>query len=176
MNDLNNTFFLNANIENRKVAIQDNKKINMYDIDKNTIIFNICLFKMHNLEFLKTEANNFIAKLTIITPKTKEVKEIYGTLVENSKFAVFTFKLSEEFTNQIGIYKCELLIKDNLNQLTCDYFIYEVKGSIVSNEDDIIEPEKIEMTMTLYDTETQEEKEVIVQVSKNDLILEEVAK
>ena len=174
MSELNNTFFLNANIENRKVAIQDNKKINMYDIDKNTIIFNICLFKMNNLEFLKTEANDFITKLTIITPKTKEVKEIYGTLVENSKFAVFTFKLSEEFINQIGVYKCELLIKYNETQLACDYFIYEVKGSIVSNTDDVVEPEKIEMTMTLYNTETQEEKEVIVQVSKNDLILEEV--
>ena len=96
MNNLNNTFFLNANIENRKVAIQDNKKINMYDIDKNTIIFNICLFKMHNLEFLKTEANNFIAKLTIITPKTKEIKLNCIETTENTIKTIKIIKYNEK--------------------------------------------------------------------------------
>ena len=85
------------------------------------------------------EASNFKTKLTVVKPRTNQLRYIEGTHMNvgtSGNGAVYQFDLPSEFTDQCGIYKCELTVTCDVNGfeelITCDAFTYTIKPSVVT--------------------------------------------
>lgn len=91
----------------------------------------------------REEALNYTVKLTVIKPRTNQLRYATGELMNSGTVgngAVYQFDLGEEFTDQVGKYICELTVTCNVNGyeelITCDPFYYTIKPSAVTGLND----------------------------------------
>ena len=87
-------------------------------------------------------ASNYVLTMRVVKPNN-EVKSIKATQREPG--SIFEFDLTENFKDIPGTYICELMISTMVNSrqelITSDLFTYEVKRSILSRINQIIEHE-----------------------------------
>lgn len=136
---LNEDYFIDIYLSNRKSKINDMKEIIMYNTDKNIATFRVGLFKEYRVPVERKKSKGFKATLTILRYKTNSVIEIEGTLDSNTDYVVYLFNIPEEYISQVGKYGCEVNIINGSESVTFNHFDYEVKQSILTDLNDEIE-------------------------------------
>lgn len=147
MKNINRDFLVT--VDAKTAAIKAPKGMSFYITDVHTcnIFFKLEFGETDSLidEYAPEEdASNYKLILRVLKPN-KDQKEIVATLLNDKKGNnFFIADLTREFTDYLGIYECELFIESNINnqrteRSTTDRFEYEVKESIFSVLNDIIE-------------------------------------
>ena len=153
MANINKDFLVIADLKTSKVTAPP-----MVGYNTDRRIFNIFLklqITMSSNNDIKIyvnneEASDYKVKLTVIKPRSKQVRYKDGILMNtgvSGNGAVYQFDLGEEFTDQVGSYICELKVICDVNGfeeiITCDSFTYTIKASAVTglNEEIISNPE-----------------------------------
>lgn len=142
MANLNKDYLVIADLKNAKVQAP---AMESYNTDKR--IFNIFLklqITMSDNPDIKVyvtneNATNYSPKLTVVKPKTNQIREINGELMNVGTVgdgAIYQFDLPKEFTDQVGVYKCELTVTCDVDEfeemITCSPFSYNIKSSILT--------------------------------------------
>lgn len=147
MKNINRDFLVT--VDAKTAAIKAPKGMSFYITDVHTcnIFFKLEFGETDSLidEYAPEEdASNYKLILRVLKPN-KDQKEIVATLLNDKKGNnFFIADLTKEFTDYLGTYECELFIESNINnqrteRSTTDRFEYEVKESIFSVLNDIIE-------------------------------------
>ena len=158
MSNANRDYAIVYDVKNS--ALVSSRPLTFYITDKNTSNIFIRLVtkittgdgidKYTNLEI----ASNYAVTMRVIKPNN-EVKSLEAT--QHEPESIFQFDLTEDFKDIPGKYICELTISTIVNSrqelITSDPFNYEVKRSILSNVDEIIETEDTTVEKLLNELE-----------------------
>lgn len=138
--------------------IVSSRPIAFYVTDKNTSNIFIKLVTQISIdyevdEFVELEpAENFEVLLRVIKPNN-DVKNATAQIMRDK--SIFQVDLKDEFKDIPGTYRCELLVSTTVNGAqelnTSDSFTYQVKRSILSNVESIIETEDMTVEKLLND-------------------------
>ena len=158
MSNTNRDYAIVYDIKNSSLVLS--RPLVFYITDKNTSNIFIRLVTKTNIgdgvdQYTDIEnASNYILIMRVIKPND-EVTSIRATQREAE--SIFEFDLTENFKDIPGIYICELIISTIVNSrqelITSDLFSYEVKRSILSRIDEIIEHEDTTVEKLLNDLE-----------------------
>lgn len=176
--NINRDYLIIANMKTGNVSSQN---MQVFNTDKRIMnIFVKLQTVMSNNQDIATfvtqeEANNYKLKLTVIKPKTNQLRYADGVLMSDSNGgnAVFQFDLPTEFTDQVGVCTCELSVTCTVNgneeSMSCDLFKYTVKANAVtglnpeieSNPDKAILEDLIERVESLAGITVSEDLTVV---------------
>lgn len=182
MANINKDFLIVADLKTARVQVPS---MNSYNTDKR--IFNMFL-KLQipmstnpdiSIFVSNEEAVNYNVKLTVIKPKTNQLRYADGVHMNEGASgdgAIYEFNLPSEFTDQVGTYKCELTVTCDVNSVqelvTCDSFSYTIKPSVVTglNPEIEINPDKpiLEDLITRVETALGNES-IHIHTNKNTL-------
>ena len=138
---MNRDYNITLDISNGSVNCIDSLYFNITD---NNVANIICTVVTSDYSKYPVEVNpidnsaNYNLKLYATKPKTSEYRELDAILMDGEN-AAFEFKLTPEFVDQIGKYKCELVISCEDKSLTSGSFYYRVTDSIFNQFDEEIE-------------------------------------
>lgn len=139
--NINRDYIIIANMKTGNVSSQN---MQVFNTDKRIMnIFVKLQTVMSNNQDIATfvtqeEATNYKLKLTVVKPKTNQLRYADGVLMSDSNGgnAVFQFDLPAEFTDQVGVCTCELSVTCTVNgneeSMSCDPFKYTVKANAVT--------------------------------------------
>lgn len=131
--DKDKSKFLIANIKTRETKI--NNEMYFYNTDKNIFSLYVKMTTLDELEneidLLYKQVKDIILNLTVVKPKTKELREVNGELIK-ADFGIFHFDLPDDFIDQTGVYLCELKIINGEEHLTLNPFQYTVRKSVAT--------------------------------------------
>ena len=163
MSNTNRDYAIMYDIKNSSLILS--RPIVFYITDKNTSNIFIRLVTKTNIgdgvdQYTDIEnASSYIVLMRVIKPND-EVINIKATQCEPE--SIFEFDLTEDFKNIPGTYICELMISTMVSSrqelLTSDSFTYEVKRSILSRIDKIIEHEDTTVEKLLNELDATEMK------------------
>ena len=178
---MNRDYNITLDLSNGSVSCIDSLYFNITD---NNVANIICTVVTSDYSKYPVEVNpidnsaNYNLKLYATKPKTSEYRDIDAILIDGEN-AAFEFKLTPEFVDQIGKYKCELVISCEDKSLTSGSFYYRVTDSIFNQYDEEVESdpdypillglinqvteidERIETIVTDYVNENAEELAVV---------------
>lgn len=138
---MNRDYNITLDLSNGSVSCIDSLYFNITD---NNVANIICTVVTSDYSKYPVEVNpidnsaNYNLKLYATKPKTSEYRDIDAILIDGEN-AAFEFKLTPEFVDQIGKYKCELVISCEDKSLTSGSFYYRVTDSIFNQYDEEIE-------------------------------------
>lgn len=138
---MNRDYNITLDLSNGSVSCIDSLYFNITD---NNVANIICTVVTSDYSKYPVEVNpiddsaNYNLKLYATKPKTSEYRDIDAILIDGEN-AAFEFKLTPEFVDQIGKYKCELVISCEDKSLTSGSFYYRVIDSIFNQFDEEIE-------------------------------------
>lgn len=139
--NINRDYLVIANMKSGSVSSQN---MQVFNTDKRIMnIFVKLQTVMSNNQDIATfvtkeEASNYKLKLTVIKPKTNQLRYAEGVLMSDTSNgnAVFQFDLDSDFTDQVGVCTCELTVTCTVNgneeSMSCDAFKYTVKANAVT--------------------------------------------
>lgn len=145
MANTNKDYIITVDVKSTEVDTSND--MNFYITDKKTSnIFCKLVINESNSELIKKYQpieNSSDYKITLRTIKPNgEPKELEFTLL-NQLDAFFMVDLPDDFKDYTGTYKCELFVDCTVNgeleRITTSSFTYEVKPSIMSDLDEVIE-------------------------------------
>lgn len=146
MSNANRDYAIVYDVKNSSLVLS--RPLIFYITDKNTSNIFVKLVTRINAgngidQYTEIEdASNYILTMRVIKPNNG-VKSIDA--IQHEPESIFQFDLNEDFKDIPGKYICELTISTIVNSrqelITSDPFNYEVKRSILSNVDEIIETE-----------------------------------
>lgn len=134
MSLLDKKYVLTINLEDSTITYPLN--MSFFNTDKN--IANLYVKVQYRDEVIKyiskTDAVNYNIKLTVIKPKSNNLKEVQGVITNDFEedYAIYKFELPSEFTDQVGSVVCEFLITNANEILTTSSFSYTIKASKVT--------------------------------------------
>lgn len=136
MSYLDRKDLLSADLRNRIISIKGT--IKYYNTDKNIAYIYMKLVTENEDGAEKTiqkeEASNYTIKLNIKKPDN-QLKELIGVLSDDlvdETCAIYKFTLISEFTDQVGDYICETVIKNNTKELVMNTFVYSVNADMIT--------------------------------------------
>ena len=138
---MNRDYNITLDLSNGSVSCIDSLYFNITD---NNVANIICTVVTSDYSKYPVEVNpidnsaNYNLKLYATKPKTSEYRELDAILIDGEN-AAFEFKLTPELVDQIGKYKCELVISCEDKSLTSGSFYYRVTDSIFNQFDEEIE-------------------------------------
>jgi hypothetical protein len=138
---MNRDYNITLDLSNGSVSCIDSLYFNITD---NNVANIICTVVTSDYSKYPVEVNpidnsaNYNLKLYATKPKTSEYRDIDAILMDGEN-AAFEFKLTPEFVDQIGKYKCELVISCEDKSLTSGSFYYRVTDSIFNQFDEEVE-------------------------------------
>ena len=138
---MNRDYNITLDLSNGSVSCIDSLYFNITD---NNVANIICTVVTSDYSKYPVEVNpidnsaNYNLKLYATKPKTSEYRELDATLMDGEN-AAFEFKLTPELVDQIGKYKCELVISCEDKSLTSGSFYYRVTDSIFNQFDEEVE-------------------------------------
>ncbi len=138
---MNRDYNISLDISNGSVSCIDSLYFNITD---NNVANIICTVVTSDYSKYPVEVNpidnsaNYNLKLYATKPKTSEYRELDAILIDEEN-AIFEFVLSSEYVDQIGKYKCELVISCEDKALTSGSFYYRVTDSIFNQFDEEVE-------------------------------------
>jgi hypothetical protein len=138
---MNRDYNITLDLSNGSVSCIDSLYFNITD---NNVANIICTVVTSDYSKYPVEVNpidnsaNYNLKLYATKPKTSEYRDIDAILIDGEN-AAFEFKLTPEFVDQIGKYKCELVISCEDKSLTSGSFYYRVTDSIFNQFDEEVE-------------------------------------
>ena len=143
MKNVNRDYLVKVNVKTAEIETpKDDMIFYVTDIWTSNIFFQLDFGKGNSLTDLhKENASDYDLTLRVVKPN-KEHKELRASLLsQDSNF--FVADLKPDFTDYIGICKCELFIETTINGRketnTTDPFEYIVEGSVFSALDEVIE-------------------------------------
>ena len=146
MSNTNRDYLIICDVKNSKLTIS--RPIKFYITDKNTSNIFIRLvtqiaYDSNINKYVDIEpASNYAVAMRIVKPNN-ETKSVVASKLEEG--AMYQVDLQDDCKDVQGAYKCELLISTVVNGRqelnTSDMFSYEVKRSVLSNVNEIIETE-----------------------------------
>ena len=178
---MNRDYNISLDLSNGSVSCIDSLYFNITDENVANIICNVVTSDYSKYPIEVNPINNsadYSLKLYATKPKTSEYRELDATLIDEEN-AAFEFKLTKEFVDQIGKYRCELVITNGDKSLTSGSFFYRVTDSIFNQFDEEVESdpdypillglinqvteidERIETIVTDYVNENAEELAVV---------------
>ena len=144
MSNVNRDYLIAYDVKTGKVVLS--RPIEFYVTDRNTSNIFIKLVTQISIdyevdEFVELEpAENFEVSLRVIKPND-DVKNVTAQIMRDK--SIFQVDLKEEFKDISGTYQCELLVSTTVNGTqelnTSDSFTYQVKRSLLSNVETVIE-------------------------------------
>ena len=138
---MNRDYNISLDISNGSVSCIDSLYFNITDKNAANIICSVVTsdYSKYPIEVNPiTNIEDCSLKLYAIKPKTSEYKELDAVLIDEEN-AAFEFILTPEHIDQIGKYKCELVITNGDKSLTSGSFFYRVSSSIFNQFDDEVE-------------------------------------
>lgn len=138
---MNRDYNISLDLSNGSVSCIDSLYFNITDENVANIICNIVTsdYSKYPIEVNPVDnSTNYSLKLYATKPKTSEYRELDAILLDGES-ATFEFKLTKEFVDQIGKYKCELVITNGDKSLTSGSFFYRVTESIFNQFDEEVE-------------------------------------
>ena len=138
---MNRDYNISLDLSNGSVSCIDSLYFNITDENVANIICNVVTsdYSKYPIEVNPiNNSSNYSIKLYATKPKTSEYRELDAILLDGEN-AAFEFKLTPEFVDQIGKYKCELVITNGDKSLTSGSFFYRVTESIFNQFDEEIE-------------------------------------
>ena len=138
---MNRDYNITLDLSNGSVSCIDSLYFNITD---NNVANIICTVVTSDYSKYPVEVNpidnsaNYNLKLYATKPKTSEYRELDAILIDGEN-AAFEFKLTPELVDQIGKYKCELVISCEDKALTSGSFYYRVTDSIFNQFDEEVE-------------------------------------
>lgn len=138
---MNRDYNITLDISNGSVNCIDSLYFNITDENVANILCNVVTSDYSKYPIEVNPIDNSVdynIKLYAIKPKTSEYRELDAILID-SENAAFEFKLTPELVDQIGKYKCELVITNGDKSLTSGSFFYRVTDSIFNQFDEEIE-------------------------------------
>lgn len=149
--NLNKENIITVDIKNATVTTKGSMKFYATDI-KTCNIFCELVVNESESKIVKRynkvdNASDFTVTMRIVKPNNKDTKEIEFTLFEYTDEdgitnSIFYVDLTEEYKDYAGVYKCELfvdcMVRGELERITTSPFTYEVKKSIYSDLDEIL--------------------------------------
>ena len=138
---MNRDYNITLDISNGSVNCIDSLYFNITDENVTNILCNVVTsdYSKYPIEVNPIDnSKDYNIKLYAIKPKTSEYRELDAILID-SENAAFEFKLTPELVDQIGKYKCELVITNGDKSLTSGSFFYRVTDSIFNQFDEEIE-------------------------------------
>lgn len=139
--NINRNYNISLDISNGSVSCIDSLYFNVTDNNVNNIICNVVTsdYSKYPIEVNPiANAADIKLKLYVTKPKTSQYREINSVLIDE-KNSVFEFILDQTALDQIGKYKCELVISCEDKSLTSGSFYYRVTDSIFNQYDEEIE-------------------------------------
>ena len=144
MSNTNRDYLIVCDIKDSKIVTA--RQLVFYITDKNTSnIFVKLVAKVTTEENVNKyvdieNASNYVVTMRVIKPND-ERKTIIG--YQHEPGSIFQFDLTRDFTDIPGSYMCELLISTTVagrqELITTDPFNYQVKNSILSKVNDVVE-------------------------------------
>ena len=144
MSNTNRDYLIICDVKDSKLVTA--RQLNFYTTDKNTSnIFVKLVAKVTTEENVNKyvdieNASNYVVTMRVIKPND-ERKTIIGH--QHEPGSIFQFDLTSDFIDVPGPYMCELLISTTVTGrqelITTDPFNYQVKNSILSKIDGIVE-------------------------------------
>lgn len=138
---MNRDYNISLDLSNGSVSCIDSLYFNITDENVANIICNVVTsdYSKYPIEVNPIDNSaDYSLKLYATKPKTSEYRELDAILLDGEN-AAFEFKLTPEFVDQIGKYKCELVITNGDKSLTSGSFFYRVTDSIFNQFDEEIE-------------------------------------
>ena len=138
---MNRDYNISLDLSNGSVSCIDSLYFNITDENVANIICNVVTSDYSKYPIEVNPINNsadYSLKLYATKPKTSEYRELDAILLDGEN-AAFEFKLTPEFVDQIGKYRCELVITNGDKSLTSGSFFYRVTDSIFNQFDEEIE-------------------------------------
>ena len=180
MSNTNRDYAILYDIKNSSLILS--RPLVFYITDKNTSNIFIRLVTKTNVgdgidQYTDIEnASGYVLRLRVIKPNG-EVTSIKATQREPE--SIFEFDLTESFKDIPGVYICELMISTIVSGrqelITSDSFTYEVKRSILSKIDQIIEHKDTTVEKLLNEldaTEAELSSRIEVEKSRIDLLVQ----
>ena len=146
MANLNKENIIEVDVKNATVTTKGSMKFYVTDIKTCNIYCQLVTNKSETPQLIQDfapveNAEDFKVTMRLIKPNN-EPKELDFIELKDSD-AYFYVDLTDEYKDQAGIYKCELFVdctvSGELERITTSSFTYEVKKSIWSDLDDILE-------------------------------------
>ena len=146
MANLNKENIIEVDVKNATVTTKGSMKFYVTDIKTCNIYCQLVTNKSETPQLIQDfapieNAEDFKVTMRLIKPNN-EPKELEFIELKDSD-AYFYVDLTDEYKDQAGIYKCELFVdctvSGELERITTSSFTYEVKKSIWSDLDDILE-------------------------------------
>ena len=146
MANLNKENIIEVDVKNATVTTKGSMKFYVTDIKTCNIYCQLVTNKSETPQLIHDfapveNAEDFKVTMRLIKPNN-EPKELEFIELKDSD-AYFYVDLTDEYKDQAGIYKCELFVdctvSGELERITTSSFTYEVKKSIWSDLDDILE-------------------------------------
>ena len=146
MANLNKENIIEVDVKNATVTTKGSMKFYVTDIKTCNIYCQLVTNKSETPQLIQDfapveNAEDFRVTMRLIKPNN-EPKELDFIELKDSD-AYFYVDLTDEYKDQAGIYKCELFVdctvSGELERITTSSFTYEVKKSIWSDLDDILE-------------------------------------
>lgn len=138
---MNRDYNISLDLSNGSVSCIDSLYFNITDENVANIICNVVTSDYSKYPIEVNPINNsadYSLKLYATKPKTSEYRELDAILLDGEN-AAFEFKLTPEFVDQIGKYRCELVITNGDKSLTSGSFFYRVTESIFNQFDEEVE-------------------------------------
>ena len=138
---MNRDYNISLDLSNGSVSCIDSLYFNITDENVANIICNVVTsdYSKYPIEVNPiSNSADYSLKLYATKPKTSEYRELDAILLDGEN-AAFEFKLTPEFVDQIGKYKCELVITNGDKSLTSGSFFYRVTESIFNQFDEEVE-------------------------------------
>ena len=138
---IDRNYNISLDISNGSVSCLDSLYFSITDDNVTNIFCNVITsdYSKYPIEVNPiTDATDITLKLYVIKPKTSQYREIDAILIDE-KNSVFEFVLDRTALDQIGKYKCELMISQDDKTLTSDSFFYRVTDSIFNQFDEEVE-------------------------------------
>lgn len=138
---MNRDYNISLDLSNGSVSCIDSLYFNITDENVANIICNVVTsdYSKYPIEVNPIgNSEDYSLKLYATKPKTSEYRELDAILLDGEN-AAFEFKLTPEFVDQIGKYRCELVITNGDKSLTSGSFFYRVTESIFNQFDEEVE-------------------------------------
>ena len=138
---MNRDYNISLDLSNGSVSCIDSLYFNITDENVANIICNVVTsdYSKYPIEVNPIDNSaDYSLKLYATKPKTSEYRELDAILIDEEN-AAFEFKLTPEFVDQIGKYRCELVITNGDESLTSGSFFYRVTESIFNQFDEEVE-------------------------------------
>lgn len=131
---LDKKYSLTINLEDSTVDFP--KKMSFFNTDKNIANLYVKIqYRDVVIKYLsKEDAINYKIKLTVIKPKSNNLKEVEGIITNEFEedYAIYKFELPSEFTDQVGLVVCEFVVTNSIEELTIKSFSYTIEASKVT--------------------------------------------